>query len=63
MTRERTLYLLRRATWAGALIGVLYLLWRFDSIALEDGASPIHRYGAGDRLVVDQSDQRSEIFG
>ena len=53
MNRNQIIVWMRRVTWMTALLGGMYLFLRFDTIQLEEGISPIHRYGQGDRLLVD----------
>ena len=53
MNAPRAIRTLRRVTLALAAVGLVYLWVRFDTITIEGGRSPIHRYGTGDRLIVD----------
>ena len=53
---------LRRATLLLALLGAAYLVLRFDLVNLPDGScSPLRRYEAGDRLVVDRRPASVEV--
>jgi len=46
---------LRRACYALAAAGVLYLFWRYDTQYLpEERATPLRRFPAGSRLFVDR---------
>lgn len=45
---------LRRATVFIAVLGIVYLVSRFQTITLpSEGCSPVGRFTAGDRLIVD----------
>ena len=53
---------LRRATLLLALLGAAYLVLRFDLVNLPDGScSPLRRYEAGDRLIVDRRPASVEV--
>ena len=53
---------LRRATLLLALLGAAYLVLRFDLVNLPDGScSPLRRYEAGDRLIVDRRPSSVEV--
>lgn len=52
--QAKLLRTLRRATVFIAVLGTVYLVTRFQTITLpSQGCSPVARFAAGDRLVVD----------
>lgn len=51
---RRALARLQRAVWAASLVGLGYLVWRFESLRVPEGVAPELGLEAGTLLVVDR---------